>query len=41
MKIKLNSDDDLSLKKTLELHDIIIVVKSAFHKDYKYCQNFP
>ena len=32
MKIKFNSDDDLTLKKTLELYNMIIVVKSLFHK---------
>ena len=30
MKIKSNSDDDLPLKKTLELRNIVIVVRSAF-----------
>ena len=33
MKIKLNSDKYLSLKKTLELHNMIIVV---FHEGNKY-----
>ena len=33
MKIKLNSDKYLPLKKTLELHDMIIVV---FHEGNKY-----
>ena len=28
MKIKFNSDDDLPLKNSLELHDMSIVVKS-------------
>ena len=27
MKIKFNSDDDLPLKKTLELYDILLVVQ--------------
>ena len=36
MKIKLNSDDDLPLKKTLELHNMIIVVRAVFHEDTKY-----
>ena len=32
MKIKFNSDNDLALMKTLELYNMIIVVKSLFHK---------
>ena len=35
-KIKINSDDGLPLKKTLELHNMIIVVRAAFPKDNKY-----
>ena len=31
MKIKFNSDDDVILKKTLDLHNMIIVVRSVFH----------
>ena len=31
VKIKFNSDDDLTLKKTLKLHNLIIVVRSVFH----------
>ena len=31
MKIKFNSDDDVILKKTLDLHNIIIGVRSVFH----------
>ena len=38
MKIKFNSDDDLPLKKTLELYNLEIVVRSVFHKDNKYYQ---
>ena len=30
MKTKLNSDDDLSLGKILNLHNITIVIRSAF-----------
>ena len=30
MKIRFSSDEDLPLKKILELHDIIIVVRSVF-----------
>ena len=36
MKIKLNSDDDLTLKKTLELNNMVIVVRSVFHEVNKY-----
>ena len=36
MKIKFNSDDDLPLKKTLKFCNMIIVVRSVFHKDNKY-----
>ena len=38
MKIKFNSDNDLPLKKTLELYNLEIVVRSVFHKDNKYYQ---
>ena len=37
MKLKFNSDDDLSLKKTLKLYNMIIVVRSVFHERNKYC----
>ena len=36
MKIKLNSDDDLALKKALELHNMTIVVRAVFQEDNKY-----
>ena len=36
MKIKFHSDDDLPLKKTLELYDIMIVVRSVFNDGSKY-----
>ena len=36
MKIKFNSDDDLSSQKILELCEIIIVLRSAFHEDNWY-----
>ena len=36
MKIKFNLDDDLPLKKTLKFRNMIIVVRSVFHKDSKY-----
>ena len=35
MKIKSNSDDDLPLNKTLELRNMIIVVRSVFHENTK------
>ena len=31
MTMKYNSDDDLPLNKTLELHSMIIVIWSVFH----------
>ena len=36
MKIKLNSDDNLSLNKILKLHNLTIVVRSVSQKDNKY-----
>ena len=36
VRIKFNSDDDLHLRKMLELYNMIIVVRSFFHKDNKY-----
>ena len=36
VKIKFNSDDDLPLNKTLELYNMIIVVRAVFHEDKKY-----
>ena len=38
IKIKLNSDDDLSLKKMLELLKMIIAVRVVFDEDKKYYQ---
>ena len=32
MKIKFNSDDDLPLNKTLEPHNVLIVISSVFHE---------
>ena len=40
MKIKFNSDDDLPLKKTLELDNIITVVTSVFYDNIKYYLQF-
>ena len=36
MKIKFNSDDELRLNKTIEIPDIIIVVRVIFFKNNKY-----
>ena len=36
MKIKIDSDDDLPLKKTLEVRNMVINVRSVFHVDNKY-----
>ena len=36
MKIKFNSDDNLSLKKILKLLNITRVIKSVFQEDNKY-----
>ena len=33
MKIKFNSDDDLPVKKTKELYDMVMVVRFVFHED--------
>ena len=40
MKIKFNSDDNLPLKKVLKLHNLIIVVRSAFQETKKYYPKF-
>ena len=37
IKININSDDNLSINKTLKLHNLIIFVRSVFQKDKKYC----
>ena len=36
MKIKFSSDEDLTLKKTLELHNIVVLVRSVFHEGNNY-----
>ena len=38
IKIKYNSDGDLSLKKTLELYNMTIVVRTDFYEGNKYYQ---
>lgn len=36
MKIKINSDDVIPLAKSLNMHDVIIIIKSAFDEN---CNN--
>ena len=36
MKVKFNSDNSLSLNKTLKLHNMTIMVRSVFKEDDKY-----
>ena len=36
-KIKFSSDDNLPLRKTLELRNVVIIVRSLFHEGKKYC----
>ena len=36
MKIKLDSDDNLSLNKTTEIPKMTIVVRAVFHENNKY-----
>ena len=36
MNIKFNSDDNLPLNRTLELHKKTIVIRSVFQEDGKY-----
>ena len=33
MKIKFNSDDDLPLNKTIEIHNATIVARAVFHEN--------
>ena len=35
MKIKFNSDDDLPLNEILKIHNITLVIRSAFQEDVK------
>ena len=35
MKIKFGSDDDLSLNKTIEVHNVIILVRAGFQENNK------
>ena len=36
-KIKFSSDDNLPLRKTLELRNMVIIVRSLFHEGKKHC----
>ena len=36
MKIKFNSDDELTLNKAIEIPSIRIVVRAVFHENNKY-----
>ena len=36
IKIKFNSDDELSLNRMIEISTMIIVVRAVFHKNNKY-----
>ena len=40
MKIKFNSDDDLSLNKPLKFHAMTIVVRTVFEDGKLYPQNY-
>ena len=40
IKIKFNSDNELSLHKTIEIPSIIIVVRAVFHEIDKYYPQF-
>ena len=37
MKIKFNSDYELPLNKTIEIHSMIIVVRAVFYENNKNC----
>ena len=36
MKIKFDSDDDLSLNKMIEIHNVTIVVRAIFYENNEY-----
>ena len=40
MKIKYDSDDDLPLNNTIEIHNVTIAVKVIFHENKKYYPKF-
>ena len=41
MRIKLNLDDNLTLKKNLKLHNLTIVVRFIFQEDRKFYIQVP
>ena len=40
LKIKFNSDDRLSLNKTIEITSMIVIVRADFHENKKNCSQF-
>ena len=41
IKIEINANDDLTLEKKLNMHSVIILIKSAFNEnDNHYCYKF-
>ena len=40
MKVRFNSDDNLALNKTLELCNMIVVIRSVFHEGSRYFSQF-
>ena len=36
MKIRINSDDDLPLEKTLNIHNVLILIRALLNKDYNH-----
>ena len=34
MEIKIDLDDNLSLQKSLNMHDVVIFIKSVFNENY-------
>ena len=38
-KIKIDSDDDLTLEKILNLHNVVILIKSVFNKNHYFYYN--
>ena len=41
MKIKINCDDDLHLEETLNMHNVVMLIESAFNKNHNhYFQTF-
>ena len=40
MNIRFNSDDDLTLNKTLQFYDMVIFVRAVFYEGSKYYPGF-